>query len=73
MAAATVIILIVRHCISHYVIAHEAFNAAHLKYFINYIIIGVTVLVIAVPEGLPLAITLALTYSVKKVRSVFLY
>lgn len=30
-------------------------------------IIGVTVLVVAVPEGLPLAVTLSLAYSVKKV------
>lgn len=29
-------------------------------------IIGVTVLVVAVPEGLPLAVTLALAYSVRK-------
>ena len=27
---------------------------------------GVTVLVVAVPEGLPLAVTLALAYSVRK-------
>ena len=31
----------------------------------NFIIIGVTVLVVAVPEGLPLAVTLSLAYSVK--------
>jgi len=30
------------------------------------------VLVIAVPEGLPLAITLALTYSVKKAREIYI-
>ena len=29
---------------------------------------SVTVLVVAVPEGLPLAVTLSLAYSVKKVR-----
>jgi len=68
VAAATVIILIVRHCVSHYVVKHEEFNVSDLKHFIDYIIIGVTVLVIAVPEGLPLAITLALTYSVKKMK-----
>ena len=31
----------------------------------RFVIIGVTVLVIAVPEGLPLAITLALAFSVR--------
>lgn len=33
--------------------------------FVRYFIIGVTVLVVAVPEGLPLAVTLSLAYSVK--------
>ena len=33
---------------------------------IAFFIIGVTVLVVAVPEGLPLAVTIALAYSVKK-------
>lgn len=47
------------------------FQTSDLAYFVNFIIIGVTVLVIAVPEGLPLAITLALTYSVKKVSLAF--
>uniref|UniRef100_A0A0K0F2H5 Calcium-transporting ATPase n=1 Tax=Strongyloides venezuelensis TaxID=75913 RepID=A0A0K0F2H5_STRVS len=66
VAAATVVILIVRHCITHYWINQEQFKLSDLSYFVSYIIVGVTVLVIAVPEGLPLAITLALTYSVKK-------
>ncbi|KAK6747709.1 hypothetical protein RB195_000730 [Necator americanus] len=66
VAAATVLILIIRHCITHYAINQESFKTSDLSYFVNFIIIGVTVLVIAVPEGLPLAITLALTYSVKK-------
>lgn len=33
---------------------------------VRHLIIGVTVLVVAVPEGLPLAVTLSLAYSVKK-------
>ena len=31
----------------------------------QHFIIGVTVLVVAVPEGLPLAVTLSLAYSVR--------
>jgi P-type E1-E2 ATPase len=42
------------------------FEATDISAFVDFIIVGVTVLVIAVPEGLPLAITLSLTYSVKK-------
>lgn len=56
-----------RHCITHYAVKKEEFKTSDISYFVNFIIVGVTVLVIAVPEGLPLAITLALTYSVKKV------
>jgi P-type E1-E2 ATPase len=33
---------------------------------VNYILIAVTVVVVAIPEGLPLAVTLSLAYSVKK-------
>ena len=33
---------------------------------LHFVIIGITVLVVAVPEGLPLAVTIALAYSVKK-------
>ncbi|GMR45474.1 hypothetical protein PMAYCL1PPCAC_15668, partial [Pristionchus mayeri] len=47
-------------------VAKQPLKAEDLSHLVQYIIIGVTVLVIAVPEGLPLAITLALTYSVKK-------
>jgi len=37
----------------------------YIKQFIRFFIIGVTVLVVAVPEGLPLAVTLSLAYSVR--------
>ncbi|GMS91654.1 hypothetical protein PENTCL1PPCAC_13829, partial [Pristionchus entomophagus] len=66
VALATVIILIVRFCISEYMVKEQPVKAEDLSHLVQFIIIGVTVLVIAVPEGLPLAITLALTYSVKK-------
>lgn len=35
---------------------------------LGYFIIGVTIIVVAVPEGLPLAVTLALAYSVGKMK-----
>ena len=37
----------------------------YIQQFVKFFIIGVTVLVVAVPEGLPLAVTLALAYSVR--------
>ena len=36
--------------------------------FIEYFIIAVSIVVVAVPEGLPLAVTIALAYSVGKMK-----
>jgi len=33
---------------------------------LNYFILAITVIVVAIPEGLPLAVTLSLAFSVKK-------
>ena len=41
-------------------------SGAWYTYLINAFIIGVTIVVVAVPEGLPLAVTLSLAYSMKK-------
>merc|ERR1712106_542526 len=41
-------------------------TTVYMKFIIKFIIIGVTVLVVAVPEGLPLAVTIALAFSVKR-------
>lgn len=41
----------------------------YFKYILKFIIIGVTVLVVAVPEGLPLAVTISLAFSVKKMMA----
>jgi magnesium-transporting ATPase (P-type) len=37
-----------------------------LSCIIDYVLISITVIVVAIPEGLPLAVTLSLAYSVKK-------
>lgn len=68
MAGITVLILILRYSITHYALAKKGFMVTDFQYFIKFLIIGVTVLVVAVPEGLPLAVTLSLAYSVKKVN-----
>ncbi|XP_074597105.1 plasma membrane calcium-transporting ATPase 3-like isoform X2 [Brevipalpus obovatus] len=67
IAILTVIILTTRYVIHEFVINKATFSfAKDLRYFVKFVIIGVTVLVVAVPEGLPLAVTLALAYSVKR-------
>lgn len=66
IAVCTVIILILRFVFKTFVMNGAKWSLYYVKYFVKFVIIGVTVLVVAVPEGLPLAVTLALAYSVKK-------
>jgi len=39
-------------------------NLAVTKGIVNAIIVAITIIVVAVPEGLPLAVTISLAYSV---------
>lgn len=39
-----------------------------LQELLNFFIVAVTIVVVAVPEGLPLAVTIALAYSVGKMK-----
>lgn len=39
-----------------------------LSKLVSFLIISITVIVVAVPEGLPLAVTIALAYSVSKMK-----
>ncbi|CAB3406529.1 unnamed protein product [Caenorhabditis bovis] len=66
VAIVALIVLITRFCIEHYVIGKYEFSLIDVQMFVKFFIIAVTILVISIPEGLPLAIALALTYSVKK-------
>lgn len=65
IAVITVIILIIQFCIKTFVIDEKPWKNTYANHFVKHLIIGVTVLVVAVPEGLPLAVTLSLAYSVK--------
>ncbi|MEE6480306.1 hypothetical protein FKM82_012530 [Ascaphus truei] len=70
MSAITVIILILYFVVNTFWIQQRPWPAEctpiYVQYFVKFFIIGVTVLVVAVPEGLPLAVTISLAYSVKK-------
>ena len=65
VAILTVLILVVGFCIEEFAVKGSSWNVAYIQQFVKFFIIGVTVLVVAVPEGLPLAVTLALAYSVR--------
>lgn len=70
MSAITVIILVLYFVINNFWVQQRPWLAEctpiYVQYFVKFFIIGVTVLVVAVPEGLPLAVTISLAYSVKK-------
>lgn len=80
VAACTVLLMMTRFCVEHYAIEGNEAEFSHLRYAVYYFIIGVTILVVAVPEGdqincciknlsvlgLPLAVTLSLAYSSRK-------
>ncbi|XP_069871662.1 plasma membrane calcium-transporting ATPase 2 isoform X5 [Dipodomys merriami] len=70
MSAITVIILVLYFTVDTFVVNKKPWLAectpVYVQYFVKFFIIGVTVLVVAVPEGLPLAVTISLAYSVKK-------
>ncbi|XP_072945770.1 plasma membrane calcium-transporting ATPase 2 isoform X3 [Epargyreus clarus] len=66
IAVLTVIILVIQFCVHTFVIEEKQWKATYINNLVKHLIIGVTVLVVAVPEGLPLAVTLSLAYSVKK-------
>ncbi|OWR47137.1 plasma membrane calcium ATPase, partial [Danaus plexippus plexippus] len=66
IAVLTVIILVIQFCVQTFVIEGREWKATYINNLVKHLIIGVTVLVVAVPEGLPLAVTLSLAYSVKK-------
>ncbi|XP_010285994.1 PREDICTED: plasma membrane calcium-transporting ATPase 2-like, partial [Phaethon lepturus] len=69
MSAITVIILVLYFAIDTFVVNKKQWlpecTPVYVQYFVKFFIIGVTVLVVAVPEGLPLAVTISLAYSVK--------
>ena len=65
----TVVILCIRFSLKTFVTEGKTWDLSYISYYVRFVIIGVTVLVVAVPEGLPLAVTLSLAYSVKKMMA----
>ena len=67
----TVAVLIIRYCIKEYAPltwggrGHQI-SVAIFNPLVRFLITGITVLVVAVPEGLPLAVTISLAFAVKK-------
>lgn len=68
VAIATFLGLIIRWCVSESQIEDEdeRFEGKHFTDWVDFFIIGITIIVVAVPEGLPLAVTISLAYSMKR-------
>ncbi|XP_065351523.1 plasma membrane calcium-transporting ATPase 3 isoform X3 [Cloeon dipterum] len=66
IAVLTVVLLVIQFCVQTFIIEGKTWKNSYANQLVKHLIIGVTVLVVAVPEGLPLAVTLSLAYSVKK-------
>ncbi|XP_067447725.1 plasma membrane calcium-transporting ATPase 1-like isoform X1 [Thunnus thynnus] len=70
MSTLTILILIIRFLIDTFWTQGVPWSKeclpVYVQFLVKFFIIGVTVLVVAVPEGLPLAVTISLAYSVKK-------
>ncbi|OQS02761.1 P-type ATPase (P-ATPase) Superfamily, partial [Thraustotheca clavata] len=67
--AASIIVflgLVLRFSIETFAIDKSDWDNGYFKNYLDFFIIGITVLVVAIPEGLPLAVTIALAFSVKK-------
>lgn len=63
-ATVIVIVLCIRFGIERGI--KKDWDNSMLGELLRYFIIGITVVVVAIPEGLPLAVTLSLAYSTKK-------
>lgn len=66
IAILTLVVLVLRFSITYFGIDGNPYKPKVWVDYLRFIVIAITVLVVAVPEGLPLAVTIALAYSVKK-------
>lgn len=64
-AITIVVVLLIRFAIEKG-ISRDWDTSRDLTEILNYFILAITVIVVAIPEGLPLAVTLSLAFSVKK-------
>ncbi len=67
-AILTMLALIINMVISKMIAAEPIFTLASLSDLVRFLLIGITIVVVAVHEGLPLAVTISLAYSVMKMK-----
>eukprot|EP00252_Welwitschia_mirabilis_P021113 TRINITY_DN5317_c0_g1_i1.p1 TRINITY_DN5317_c0_g1~~TRINITY_DN5317_c0_g1_i1.p1 ORF type:complete len:1040 (+),score=189.99 TRINITY_DN5317_c0_g1_i1:391-3510(+) len=67
-AVVTFLVLCLRLVIGKFT-AHESWSGNDALEIVNFFAIAVTIVVVAVPEGLPLAVTLSLAFAMKKMMN----
>src|SRR5262249_29888617 len=66
----SVIVLATGHGLTlHYEIVNVGLNGPSLLLLTEYVLVAVTVVVVAVPEGLPLAVTVSLSLSARQIAN----
>ncbi|CAG9310366.1 unnamed protein product [Blepharisma stoltei] len=66
--AGTLLSLVLIAHLSYDAIRQEQWGASEWEGLVSSIILGITILVVAIPEGLPLALTLAMAYSILRMK-----
>ena len=68
MAILIGVLMIAKEAILRLMVGLPLFDTQTIDVFVNAFIIAVTVIVVAIPEGLPMAVTISLAYSVQKMK-----
>ena len=68
-AALIMIAIVIKEIIIRIFNGRAIFSSSLFDVILNSIIIGITVIVVAIPEGLPMAVTISLAYSVFKMKA----
>lgn len=66
MASLTLVVLVVRYSVEKFVLEGLPWDRSHIQDFAGFVLIAITILVIAIPEGLPLAVLLSLAIAIKR-------
>ena len=64
MALLTFAVLCIQFSVTTFIIDGRPWNSAYIQDYVGFVVLAIVVLVIAIPEGLPLAVMLSLAYAV---------
>jgi len=65
IAALNLVALVLHFSVDTFVVRRLAWDHAYIRDFVSFVVVSITILVVAIPEGLPVAVMLSLAYSVK--------